>query len=162
MTQGPLLEEIQRLLEPLLVTLGLELVDLEFKREGRDTFLRIFIDKPGGVTLDDCAEFSRELSGVLEVEDPIETAYRLEVSSPGLDRPLNRPEDFRRFAGERVRIKTHELLDPDQQGHARKTFLGRLLAVEGEAVRIEQSDRRGGEVLLPFAAIDKANLDPEF
>ncbi len=82
MAQETILETVQQLLEPILEDMALELVDLEFKREGRDWFLRIFIDKPGGVTLDDCAEVSRGVGAVLEVENVIETAYRLEVSSP--------------------------------------------------------------------------------
>jgi len=160
--QSPLLEKIESLLRPLLDDFGLELVDLEYLREGRGWALRIFIDKPGGVTLDDCAELSREFSAVLEVEDPIETSYRLEVSSPGLDRPLKRAEDFQRFAGERVEVKTFEQLDPDGRGHARKTYRGRLLGLTGEAVNILQLDKKGGEVAIPLSAIDKARLDPEF
>ena len=95
-----LLATIEALLMPILTDLGMELVDLEFKREGHSWFLRLFIDKPGGVTLDDCAEVSREVSALLEVEDPIEAPYRLEVSSPGIDRPLKKPADFDRFAGQ--------------------------------------------------------------
>lgn len=162
MTQGTLLEEIQRILAPILADLGLEEVDLEYRREGRDMVLRIFIDKPGGVTLDDCAELSREFGAVLEIEDLIHHAYRLEVSSPGLDRPLKREEDYRRFAGERIKLKTFEQLDPDCRGHLRKTFGGRLLGFEDGKVRLLQLDKKGGEAAIPLEAIDKANLDPEF
>lgn len=162
MSSEPLLDQIQRLLDPILADLGLEQVDLEYRREGRDMVLRVFIDKPGGVTLDDCADLSRELGAVLEVEDPIRGAYRLEVSSPGLDRPLKREEDFRRFAGERIKLKTFEQLDPDGRGHARKTFGGRLLGLEDGAVRVLQLDKKGGEVAIPLDAIANANLDPEF
>ena len=162
MAQEPLLDQIQRLLAPILTDLGLEEVDLEYRREGRDMVLRIFIDKPGGVTLDDCAGLSRELSAVLEIEDPIHGAYRLEVSSPGIDRPLKRAEDFARFAGERVKLKTFEQLDPDGRGHQRKTFAGRLLGFEDGVVRVLQLDKKGGEVGIPLDAIAKANLDPEF
>jgi ribosome maturation factor RimP len=161
-SQSVLFDDIRRLLDPVLADLGLELVELEFKREGRDWCLRLFIDKPGGVTLDDCAALSREFGSVLEIEDLIETSYRLEVSSPGIDRPLHRPEDYRRFAGERVKVKTIDRMDPDGRGHSRKTFTGRLLGLEGEAIRILQLDKPGGEVLLPLTAIAKANLDPEF
>ena len=162
MTQAPLLDDIRRILAPILADLGLEEVDLEYRREGRDMVLRIFIDKPGGVTLDDCAELSREFGAVLEIEDLIHNAYRLEVSSPGLDRPLKKADDYRRFAGERVKLKTFEQLDPDNRGHQRKTFGGRLLGLEGETVRLLQLDKKGGEVAIPLAAIAKANLDPEF
>lgn len=157
-----LLETIQSLLDPVLDDLGLELVDLEFKPGGRGQVLRIFIDRPGGVTLDDCALLSREFGTILEVEDPIASAYHLEVSSPGIDRPLKKEADFQRFAGERVRIKTLEALDPDGRGHSRKTFRGRLLGSEGGTIRIRQLDKRGGEVALPLADIEQANLDPEF
>lgn len=162
MAQQTLLEQLTTIIEPILQGFGLELVDLEYRHEGRDWFLRIFIDKPGGVTLDDCAEASREVGAVLEVEDLIRTAYRLEVSSPGLDRPLKKFEDYRRFAGRLVKVKTFESLDPDQRGHARKTFSGILVGVEGDCVRIEQQDKKGGLVEIPFAGIAKGNLEFEF
>lgn len=162
MTQANLLDKIQRLLAPILTDLGLEGVDLEYLREGRELVLRVFIDKPGGVTLDDCAEVSREFGTVLEIENLIPGAYRLEVSSPGIDRALKRPEDFRRFAGERIKLKTQEQIDPDGRGQLRKTFGGRLLGLDGETVRVLQLDKKGGEVAIPLEAIVKANLDPEF
>jgi ribosome maturation factor RimP len=140
----------------------MELVDLEFKREGHSWFLRLFIDKPGGVTLDDCAEVSRDVSTLLEVDDPIASAYRLEVSSPGIDRPLKKPADFTRFAGQLVKIKTRSLLDPDERGHRRKTFVGELLGFDGSLVRLRQDDRRGGEIAIPLEEIDKAHLEPKF
>lgn len=157
-----LLDKIEALVMPILTDLGLELVDLEFKREGRSSALRLFIDKPGGVTLDDCAEVSREVSALLEVEDPIEVAYRLEVSSPGIDRPLKKAADFARFAGQMVKIRTRSLLDPDERGHRRKTFLGELLGLGDDGVRLRQTDRRDGEIVIPLHEIDKANLEPVF
>lgn len=162
MAQETILETVQQLLEPILEDMALELVDLEFKREGRDWFLRIFIDKPGGVTLDDCAEVSRGVGAVLEVENVIETAYRLEVSSPGLDRPLKKLPDFERFQGELVKVKTFEKMDPDGRGHERKTFVGELLGVEEGRVRIRQTDKKGGVVAFSPEAIAKANLEPDF
>jgi len=157
-----LLATIEALIMPILTDLGMELVDLEFKREGHSWFLRLFIDKPGGVTLDDCAEVSREVSALLEVEDPIEAPYRLEVSSPGIDRPLKKPADFDRFAGQLVKIKTRKLLDPDVRGHQRKTFVGELCGLDGTLVRLRQTDRRGGEISIPLVEIDRANLEPKF
>jgi ribosome maturation factor RimP len=157
-----LLATIEALIMPILTDLGMELVDLELKREGRDWFLRLFIDKPGGVTLDDCVEVSREVSAILEVEDPIESAYRLEVSSPGLDRPLKKPADFERFAGQQVKLKTRTLIDPDERGHRRKTFVGELLGCDGTVVRLRQTDRRGGDIVLALTDIEKAHLEPEF
>ena len=162
MVQETILETVRQLLVPILEEMALELVDLEFKREGRDWFLRIFIDKPGGVTLDDCAEVSRGIGAVLEVENVIETAYRLEVSSPGLDRPLKKLPDFERFQGELVKVKTFEKMDPDGRGHERKTFVGELLGVEEGLVRIRQTDKKGGVVVFPPEAIAKANLEPDF
>ncbi len=162
MSQETTPERVQALLLPILEDLALELVDIEFQREGRDWFLRIFIDKPGGVTLDDCAEVSRQLGTVLDVEEVVETSYRLEVSSPGLDRPLKTARDFDRFKGNQVKVKTCEMMDPDGRGHLRKTFTGELLGLEGDRVRIRQTDKKGGVVDLPLEGIAKANLELEF
>ena len=160
--QRPLVDELLDLVEPILDDAGFELVDLEFKQEGPEWFLRIFIDKEGGINLDDCAEISREVSAILEVEDIIDRAYRLEVSSPGLDRPLKKPEDFDRFAGERVKVKTLDLIDPDERGHKRKTFTGTLLGLHDGRIRIRQTDKKGGEVEIALTEVGTANLDPEF
>lgn len=156
------LDKVRRLAGPVLDEMGLELADLEFRREGHGWTLRFFIDKEEGVTLDDCADFSREIDTLLEVEDLIPSAYRLEVSSPGLDRPLRKMEDFRRFAGRLIKVKTREKMDPDGRGHQRKTFVGELLGLEDGIVRIRQSDSRGGEVALPYDGIEKANLELDF
>lgn len=156
------LVKIRELAEPLLNDLGLELVDLEFKQEGRRWFLRFFIDKEGGITLDDCADFSREIGPLLEVEDPVRTSYHLEVSSPGLDRPLKTPEDYRRFAGRLIKLKARERIDPDGRGHLRKTFVGELLGLAEGKVRVRQTDKKGGIVEIPFEGIEKAHLELEF
>jgi ribosome maturation factor RimP len=105
---------------------------------------------------------SNEVGTVLEIEDAIETPYRLEVSSPGLDRPLKKPADYERFAGRLVKVKTYERLDPDGRGHLRKTFVGTLLGLEDGVVRIEQSDKKGGVVEFPLDGIAKANLEIDF
>lgn len=157
-----LLVRLEQLILPILASYGLELADLELKGEGRRHMLRVFIDKPGGVTLDDCAEVSRDVSALFEVEDPIEGAYTLEVSSPGLDRPLKKPRDFERQIGRLVRIKTTALLDPDGRGHGRKTFVGELLGVDGDRIRMRQTDKRGGEIVVALADIAKANLEIDF
>jgi len=162
MAQEPIVERVHRLILPVLQDMAVELVDLEFKREGRDWFLRLFIDKEGGVTLDDCAEVSREIDALLEVEEVIDTAYRLEVSSPGIDRPLKKPEDYERFKGHLVKVKTYEQLDPDSRGHSRKTFVGELLGLEEGRVKILQNDKKGGVVEIPLEGIAKANLEFEF
>ncbi|MBE0500028.1 MAG: ribosome maturation factor RimP [Desulfuromonadales bacterium] len=162
MKHQSILDQLTDLITPILDDLGLELVDLEYKREGRDLFLRIFIDKTGGVNLDDCAGLSREVSALLEVENLITDAYRLEVSSPGMDRPLKRPADFSRFVGERVKIKSKESIDPDGRGHNRKTFVGELLGLKEGRVSIRQLDKRGGEIEILLTDLDQARLDPEF
>lgn len=156
------LTQIETLVMPILDDLGFELVDLQLQNEGRQLALRIFIDKPGGITLDDCVAVSREVGAILEVDDPIRSAYRLEVSSPGLDRPLKKPADYERFAGQKIKLKTRQLLDPDQRGHTRKTFVGVLLGLEAGLVRLELDDRHGGVAEIPLDEIEKANLLEEF
>ena len=155
-------DQLVELIMPILDDLEFELVDLEYKREGADLFLRLFIDKPGGINLDHCATVSREVGALLEVEDIISDAYRLEVSSPGMDRPLKRPADFERFAGERVKVKTNDPVDPDGRGHNRKTFTGELLGLKDGRVCIRQLDKKGGEIEIPLTDLLHARLDPEF
>lgn len=157
-----LFQTLENLILPIVQDFNLELVDLEFKQEGKSWVVRIFIDKPSGVTLDDCVSVSREVEAVLEVEDPIRSSYRLEVSSPGLDRPLKKSSDFSRFSGKQVKIKTKELLDPDNRGHNRKTFTGVLLGIDEGRVKIKQTDSRNGIVAIPLSEIAQANLEIEF
>ncbi|HEX7127077.1 MAG TPA: ribosome maturation factor RimP [Thermodesulfobacteriota bacterium] len=144
-------ETVYRLAEPVAAALGLEVIDIEYRREGGGWVLRLFIDKPGGVSLDDCTAMSRELSPVLDVEDPIEHAYHLEVSSPGATRPLKTDRDFERFRGRRVRISTYEKIGD------RKTFIGRLVSHTAEAIDLDEETV--GRVSLPRAAVAKANLE---
>ena len=157
-----LTEQIEQLVEPLLADLGFELVDLEYQREQRGWTLRFFLDKEGGITLDDCAVASRELSSLLDVEDLIHTAYNLEVSSPGVERPLKKPRDFERFAGELVKIKTLDVLDPDQSGKKRKTFVGVLSGLQNDHVLLKLQGRDATEVRIPLQTVEKANLKFEF
>lgn len=154
-----MVSRVTDLAEQLLSHLGMELVDLEYKREGRSMVLRLFIDKEGGVTLDDCAVVSRELSEVLDVEDFISEHYTLEVSSPGLNRPLKKKSDFERYLGKLVKIRTFEPL-PDDAGNRRKTFLGELLAVESGVVRVRLTE--GQTAGIPLEKVAKANLEFEF
>jgi len=163
MGQGTLIEErIVELIAPIVEDFGLELVEVEYRREGASWVLRIFIDKEGGVTLDDCADLSREIDPVIEAEDVISHAYRLEVSSPGLDRPLKKPADFIRFRGEHVKVKTYERLDPDGRGHERKTFAGILKDAGETSFCIEFQDKRGGEAVFTYDQVAGVNLDPQF
>lgn len=155
-------DKVAELIVPVLDEMGFELVLLEYRREGRDMVLRLFIDKEGGITLDDCAQVSREVDVLLEVEDPITSAYRLEVSSPGIDRPLTKAADYERFRDRLVKVKTIDKCDPDQRGYQRKTFVGKLLGLQDDMVRIEQTDKKGGVVELPLCDIERANLEIEF
>lgn len=153
MDRGVILLRVERILGPLLDAEGFSLVDVEYKRERRGWILRVFIDKEGGVTLEDCARVSREFGQLLDVEDIIPTSYHLEVSSPGLDRPLKKEEDFVKYSGRKVRIKTKEQIS------GRRNFKGALLGcTEGKVmVKVE-----GSEVFaIPFSAILKANLEIE-
>lgn len=129
---------------------GFELVDVEYQREGGQWVLRLFIDRPGGVTLGDCATVSRQVGDLLEVADPIDHAYTLEVSSPGLDRPLKSAHDFERYTGREVRIKTYSPVE------GRKNFRGKLLGLREGRVEVEVDGRL---YAIPREAISKAKLE---
>jgi ribosome maturation factor RimP len=143
----------RKLLEPGVSALGFELVDVELAGSHHHPTLRVYIDSPGGVTVDDCADVSRQLSALLDVEDPLPGRYTLEVSSPGLDRPLVKPEDFRRFVGERIKVKMREPI------LGRKNFAGRLVAVAADHVVVELDQERFD---LAFAGMERARLIPRF
>lgn len=143
-------ETLNGLLEPLIERMGYELVGLEFRGNPKNSLLRLFIDKPGGVMLDDCTRVSNQVSGVLDVEDPISGRYTLEVSSPGLDRPIFKSADYDRFAGERIKLRLQAPL------HGRRRLSGVLRGLRGEDVMVEED---GVEYLVPLSQIDKANLD---
>ncbi len=145
--------------QPILDSLGLELVDIEFGRVGPDAVLRLFIDKVGGVMLDDCAEFSRELSMVLDVEDVIACNYALEVSSPGLDRPLKKQADYDRFVGRLIKVRTY-LPFLDDKGNKRKTFLGKLDGLVDGVINMTLTE--GQTASIPIERVAKANLEFEF
>jgi len=152
------IQQIEHLALPLVDSLGMELVEIEYKREGRQMVLRLYIDKEGGITLDDCAAVSRELSAALDVEDILPEKYTLEVSSPGLNRPLKSPADFERYVGRLVKIKTCEPM-PDDSGNMRKTFLGDLLGLDGDRIRLKL--REGQTATIPLGCVAKANLEFE-
>ena len=154
-------EQIEKLIQPLLEDLGCELVDLEYQREQRGWVLRFFLDKVGGINLDDCAMASREISSLLDVENVITTAYSLEVSSPGIERPLKKPEDFKRFSGQLAKIKTLDSIDPDASGKNRKTFIGTLSGLEGDEILLILKNTTDA-IRIPLQQIDKANLKYEF
>ncbi len=123
-----IISTVQEFAEPVLAEHGLELVEIQFRPEAHGWVLRLFIDREGGVTIDDCADVSREISAWLEVEDLIEHSYHLEVSSPGLERPLRRRQDFERFSGRKARIKLKEPVGEQ------RVFVGTLAGLEGETV----------------------------
>ncbi len=142
-------ERLIVLVEPLLARLGYELVELEFAAGHGRALLRLFIDAPAGVGLDDCARVSREVAALLDVEDPIPMAYTLEVSSPGFDRVLRTPAHFGRFVGARVFV---ELKEPRA---GRRRYTGTLLTVDDEGIALEV-DRE--HVAVRFAEIGTARL----
>ena len=150
---------ITALAMPLLDSLGLELVDIEFRNEGQGMILRLFIDKPGGIMLDDCAAVSRELSELIDVEDIISVEYNLEVSSPGLNRPLTKPADYERYAGKLVKVRTYEMVT-DDAGNRRKTFLGQLEGLKEGIVYMRLKE--GQSAAIPFEKVAKANLEFDF
>ncbi len=155
------IDRIEKLVQPLLEELGCELVDLEYQREQRGWVLRFFLDKENGINLDDCAMASREISSLMDVENIISTAYSLEVSSPGIERPLKKSQDFKRFTGQLAKIKTITSIDPDATGKNRKTFVGTLSGFEDEDVLLILKNTTDA-IRIPLQQIDKANLHYEF
>jgi len=142
-------EQIEQLIETSIVSLGYELVGVEYLARGRESMLRIYIDSPDGIGIEDCERVSHQVSGILEVEDPITTAYTLEVSSPGFDRPLFRLTDFERFTGEEAKISLKLPID------GRRNFRGALQGIDGDQVLILVD----GEVYaLPFKKLAAARL----
>lgn len=146
-------ERLTKLVEPLVESLGYELLLLEFSPQGRSALLRLYLDAAGGVTLGDCESVSREVAALLDVEDPIKLPYQLEVSSPGMDRPLTRPAHFARFAGRKARVELEVPLN------GQRRFVGVIAGVNGEAVRL-MVDK--GELQLAFSAISRARLIPDY
>lgn len=158
---GPL-ERVREAATRVAASYGLDIYDVELRREGGQQVLRVVLDRPGpnrtaeeSVSLEDCARVSEELSAILDVEDEVPAdRYTLEVSSPGLDRPLRHAEDYRRFAGRRAKIVLAEPV-------ARQTaFAGRVLGVDGDDVLFESEG--GKQVRLPLRHITRARLDVEF
>jgi len=151
-----ILEKVRALAAPLAAQEGMELVDVEFGGAGGRTTLRLFIDKAGGVSLEECSCVSRAPSAAPAVEDPLPGPYDLAVSSPGLDRPLRTPEHFEKFAGQKVRVKT---FGPVPECENRKTFVGTLKGyAEGKVI----VDVDGKLFHVPHAQVSKANLEPVF
>jgi ribosome maturation factor RimP len=155
------IEQVRAIAERVTRSHGLEVWDIVSRRESSGQVIRVFIDRPGpaatpeeSVSIEDCVEVSREIGTILDVEDPLPSAYTLEVSSPGLDRPLRGAEDYRRFAGRLAKIVVREAVDNQ------KAFEGRLRGVEDSAVLLEGP--RGRMHRLPMQLITRARLEVEF
>jgi ribosome maturation factor RimP len=145
--------QLEALLEPVVNALGCELWGLDYVAQGKKSVLRIYIEKEGGVLLEDCEQVSRQISATLDVEDPISSEYTLEVSSPGMDRPLFTLDQFNRYLGETVAIRLRVAFE------GRRKFNGVLKGIEDDEIVLEVDNE---EYLLPFELIDKANIVPRF
>jgi ribosome maturation factor RimP len=143
---------LAQLIEPVVTALGYELVAVEHRRGTRSSLLRVYIDSPEGISVDDCSRVSHQLSGVLDVEEPIAGQYTLEVSSPGLDRLLVKPQDYQRFAGQMVKVRLHGLLE------GRRKLVGMLKGMEQDQVIIEEE---GKEWRLALHDIEQTRLLPD-
>ena len=140
---------VRSLAEPLCASEGLELVHVEFQREANGRVLRLYIDKPGGINLDDCAGVSRQMGDILDVNLEEIGPYSLEVTSPGAERPLAKHEDFERFKGNRIKLKT------SRPFNGQKNFTGILMGISGEQVNLQIGEE---DIVIPYQDISKARL----
>jgi ribosome maturation factor RimP len=147
-------DKVIRLAEPILAEQGLELVDVELRHEGRGLTLRVLADREGGVDLESLSRLSRELSVLFDVEEPIPGPYTLEVSSPGIDRPLRKPDHFVRYLGKRVRLRSHAPLN------GQRNFSGTLATVTAGGVTLRSES--GAETYIEFSNVEKANYEHEY
>jgi ribosome maturation factor RimP len=147
-----IVDRVRAIADPIISDEGMELVDVEYRRESKGWVLRLYLDKDGGVTLDDCTRISQEVGRSLDVEDFIQIPYTLEVSSPGLTRPLKTEKDFMKYRNSLIKVKT---LDPIQN---RRQFKGRLLGVSANQIEMEAE---GGIFQIPLSNVVKANLEVE-
>ncbi|MDX1626194.1 MAG: ribosome maturation factor RimP [Wenzhouxiangellaceae bacterium] len=146
-------DDLSNLIRPVVEDLGFEFVGLEYLSNPKNRMVRIYVDRePEGITVDDCADISHEVSALLDVEDPLAGQYSLEVSSPGIERPLFEPEHYRRFVGEDVRV---ELFAPVE---GRRKLTGRLAEVHEDGISVEVD---GSPVRVPFDAIRRGRLKPD-
>ncbi|MFS1703815.1 ribosome maturation factor RimP [Aestuariibacter sp. GS-14] len=146
-------QHLTEMLTPAVEALGFELLGVEFVRAGKHSILRVYIDHENGINVDDCADVSFQVSAILDVEDPINTEYNLEVSSPGMDRPLFTEQHYAKVVGEIVAVKMALPLDN------RRNFKGKLLACENGTLTVEID---GQQYSLPVGGIEKGNLVPTF
>ena len=141
------------LFEPVVNGMGYELIEIEHFPNPKHGVLRLYIDKEDGITVDDCSSVSHQISALIDVEDPVRGQFNLEISSPGADRPLRRLQDFQRFTGSLVKLKTAMPLE------GQRNFKGRLLEASEDTVVIETDDE---EISLPMSAVEKARIVPEY
>lgn len=153
MSRGKVESLVSSMAEQIVADAGMELVDVEFVKEGSHWYLRVYIDKPGGIDLDDCEAVSTKLGSLLDEKDPIAQEYILEVSSPGLDRPLKKPADFERYKGKKVRISTYAPLN------GTKEFVGELLGLAEDDLLIGIDGER---VAIPRDKAASVRLEFEF
>lgn len=145
-------ERVWEIAEQLVAHEGLEMVDVEFRRESRGMVLRLFLDRSGGISLDDLTRVSRQLGDVLDAHDAVPGSYTLEVSSPGINRRLRRPDHFRRYLGKKVRVRTATPVE------GRRDFVGILQSVDADGIVLEAG---GFPRAIRFADIGRANYEPE-
>ncbi len=159
-------DAIVRVVEPVVAAHHCELVDLEYRREPVGWVLRVYVERIGhdprnrigGVGLDECVHVSRDLSTALDVADLVPHAYQLEVSSPGLERPLTKAQDYRRFVGLRAKLRLHDPIDLPAHGAPRRAFRGEILSVPERGESFVLRDDEVGEIELPLARIAKSHL----
>ena len=149
------LERVRSVATRVTADSGFELVDAEMKRGADGVLVRLYVDKPGGIGLDELQSVSAEVSAILDAEDPIEGRYTLEVSSPGLDRPLRTEEDYRRFAGRLAKLSSYEPFD------GRRHWTGRIVSCEGGVVTLDL-EKGQGEALVPLSKVSHGRLEVEF
>jgi len=155
MNRDDLIYKIKKIIFPIVNIEGFELVDLQFSKGGKNFFLRIFIDKKdGGVTLDDCQNISTQVGAILDVEDLIDRRYILEVSSPGLDRPLKKKEDYIRYKGRIVKLNTINFYNN------KKNFIGKIINFKNDILTLKI--KNDGIINIPYNQIAKARLEVEF
>ena len=149
------IRRVWELAAPIVKAEGMEIVDIELHHEGTrgGRILRLYLDKEGGPGVDDLSRVSRQLSDLLDSDDVVPGAYTLEVSSPGINRPLRRPEHFARFIGKRIRVRTRDKIE------GRRSFLGILQAVVGDQITVKQDNT---QYQIPFAAIEKSNYEHDW
>jgi ribosome maturation factor RimP len=158
------IDKVRGIAERVAVSSGLEVVEVELRGGGKARMLRIVIDKPAGITHEDCANLSREVGTILDVEDAIPGSYTLEVSSPGLDRKLFRPADYERFTGSRVKLTTQQPVNGNRHFEGRlESFQQGRLTLDLSAARKKRRPEHGAteKVEIDLANVEKANLVPE-